>query len=257
MTKTSLIWLGRDCSNFTRDHGGSACGGGRYSDLGAVFAAHAEPFERREVRRSGTSSIDTAMGAGLGFLECVSGPWCDRATARHRRSSATNAGLNNARLPARAAAYERMRPSFRHLGLSAYEPTLASMQRFTDAERVQRLTKSGSSRHHAGITLGLNASREHLSGPPGRHPVVQIRPRGPVTYTVPDSWWSIRSSTCGAAPWCARIGGGARECHYCLRWRAGRDGEGLARQPGVYVDGAKLASWVCGFAAARAITGWR
>ena len=135
-------------------------------------------------------------------------------------------------------------PLIRHLGLAPYEPTWRAMQRvYRRARELRRPMKSGSSNIRRYSRLGLNASREHLLAP-GDIPVVQIDRGGQVTYHGPGQLVvypliDLRRRALGRA----RTGGGARECRHRLCGRTrDRGARARAQAPGVYVDGAKLAS---------------
>jgi lipoyl(octanoyl) transferase len=133
-------------------------------------------------------------------------------------------------------------PQIRHLGLTAYEPVWRAMQRFTDERRTSTPDEIWFVEHPPVFTLGLNASREHLLRP-GDIPVVQIDRGGQVTYHGPGQLlvyplidlrrrrlnvrelvMALENAVIGYA---ADLGVAA---------------SGSRAAPGVYVDGAKLAS---------------
>ncbi|HUX72937.1 MAG TPA: lipoyl(octanoyl) transferase LipB [Steroidobacteraceae bacterium] len=133
-------------------------------------------------------------------------------------------------------------PLIRRLGLVDYEPTWRAMQRFTDERGAETRDEIWLLQHPPVFTLGMNASRDHLLDP-GGIPVVQIDRGGQVTYHGPGQLvvyplLDLRRLRLGirdlvTALEQAIIG-------YAAEW----DLRAVARRdaPGVYVDGAKLAS---------------
>ena len=133
-------------------------------------------------------------------------------------------------------------PLLRHLGLAEYEPTWRAMQRFTDQRTAATADEIWFVEHPPVFTLGLNASREHLLAP-GDIPVVQIDRGGQVTYHGPGQLviyppidlrrtrLNVRELVVGLE-------------NAIISYLAGRgvEGEGSRDAPGVYVQGAKLAS---------------
>jgi lipoyl(octanoyl) transferase len=130
----------------------------------------------------------------------------------------------------------------RRLGVAEYEPTWRAMQRFTDARTEDTADEIWLAEHPPVFTLGMNASREHLLDP-GDIPVVQIDRGGQVTYHGPGQLViypllnlrrrhlnvrelvvALENSIVGYAAELGVAAAGSREA------------------PGVYVDGAKLAS---------------
>ncbi|MDE2304607.1 MAG: lipoyl(octanoyl) transferase LipB [Gammaproteobacteria bacterium] len=130
----------------------------------------------------------------------------------------------------------------RRLGLVEYEPTFRAMQRFTDARDAASPDEIWLLEHPPVFTLGMNASREHLLAP-GTIPVVEVDRGGQVTYHGPGQLvlyplFDLR-----------RLGIGIRELvvaledaviAYAARFGIAANGDRAA--PGVYVNGAKLAS---------------
>ena len=130
----------------------------------------------------------------------------------------------------------------RHLGLIEYEPTWRAMQRFTAERDAATPDEIWFLEHPPVFTLGLNASRAHLLAP-GGIPVVQTDRGGQVTYHGPGQLvvyplvdlqrlrFGIRDFVMalerGVIDTAAQFG----ICAECRR-----------NAPGVYVDGAKLAS---------------
>ena len=133
-------------------------------------------------------------------------------------------------------------PLIRHLGLADYEPTWRAMQTFTDQRDAGTRDEIWLVEHQPVFTLGLNASREHLLNT-GEIPVVQIDRGGQVTYHGPGQLviyplLDVR-----------RLRLGVRELVVALEQAIigyagdlGIGASGSREAPGVYVEGAKLAS---------------
>jgi lipoyl(octanoyl) transferase len=133
-------------------------------------------------------------------------------------------------------------PVIRHLGLSAYEPTWRAMQAFTAARQSSTPDEIWFVEHPPVFTLGLNASREHVLSP-GDIPVVQIDRGGQVTYHGPGQLVVYPLIEL------RRRGLNVRELVVALEnaviayaAELGVTAHGSREAPGVYVDGAKLAS---------------
>src|SRR5450432_95242 len=133
-------------------------------------------------------------------------------------------------------------PLIRRLGLQAYEPIWRDMQRFTNQRDETTRDEIWLVEHPPVFTLGMKGRREHLLSP-GDIPVLQIDRGGQVTYHGPGQLVvypliDIR-----------RLHLGVRQLVIALE-RAVIDMAGelgitaICRRdaPGVYVDGAKLAS---------------
>ncbi len=133
-------------------------------------------------------------------------------------------------------------PLVRRLGLQPYEPVWRDMQRFTNERDEHTRDEIWFVEHAPIFTLGMNGRREHLLAP-GDIPVLQIDRGGQVTYHGPGQLVvypliDIR-----------RLRLGVRQLVIALE-RAVIDmvaGLGVVATcrrdaPGVYVDGAKLAS---------------
>jgi lipoyl(octanoyl) transferase len=133
-------------------------------------------------------------------------------------------------------------PLIRHLGLAAYEPTWRAMQRLTDERTEETADEIWFVEHPPVFTLGLNASREHLLNT-GDIDIVQIDRGGQVTYHGPGQLvvyplLNLR-----------RLKLGVRDLVIALESAVidyaaerGVTAAGSRQAPGVYVDGAKLAS---------------
>jgi lipoyl(octanoyl) transferase len=130
----------------------------------------------------------------------------------------------------------------RHLGLAPYEPTWRAMQRFTDQRNDSTPDEIWFVEHSPVFTLGLNASREHLLAPRDI-PVVQTDRGGQVTYHGPGQLVIYPLIDL------KRLRLGVRALVVALENAIiayvagyGVNASGSRRAPGVYVDGAKLAS---------------
>ena len=133
-------------------------------------------------------------------------------------------------------------PLIRDLGLAPYEPTWRAMQRFTDERDAATPDEIWLLQHPPVFTLGLNAKREHLLAP-GDIPVIQIDRGGQVTYHGPGQLVVYPLIDL------KRRGLGVRQLVTALEnavvsYAAGLGVSASASReaPGVYVDGAKLAS---------------
>jgi lipoyl(octanoyl) transferase len=133
-------------------------------------------------------------------------------------------------------------PLIRYLGLSAYEPTWRAMQAFTQERQSSTADEIWFVEHPPVFTLGLNASREHVLSP-GDIPVVQIDRGGQVTYHGPGQLVVYPLVEL------RRRGLNVRELVVALEnaviayaAELGVTAHGSRAAPGVYVDGAKLAS---------------
>jgi lipoyl(octanoyl) transferase len=133
-------------------------------------------------------------------------------------------------------------PLIRHLGLAPYEPTWRAMQRFTDGRDGSTPDEIWFAEHPPVFTLGLNASREHLLCP-GDIPVVQIDRGGQVTYHGPGQLVfypliDLRRHPLGVRELVVALESAIIACVAEM----GVTAAGSRTNPGVYVDGAKLAS---------------
>src|SRR5208282_5306909 len=133
-------------------------------------------------------------------------------------------------------------PLIRHLGLAEYEPTWRAMQRFTDDRESSTPDEIWFVEHPPVFTLGMNASREHLLAP-GDIPVLQIDRGGQVTYHGPGQLVIYPLMDL------KRLRVSVRELVVALENAVidyvagfGINASGSRQAPGVYVDGAKLAS---------------
>jgi len=133
-------------------------------------------------------------------------------------------------------------PLIRHLGLAPYEPTWRAMQKFTDERQDATRDEVWFVEHPPVFTLGLNASREHLLAP-GDIPVVQIDRGGQVTYHGPGQLviyplLNLRRLKLGVRDLVMAL----ENAVIAYAAGLGITAAGSRKAPGVYVDGAKLAS---------------
>ncbi len=133
-------------------------------------------------------------------------------------------------------------PAVRRLGLAAYEPTWRAMQRFTDERDGSTRDEIWLVEHPPVFTLGMNASREHLLNP-GDIPVVQIDRGGQVTYHGPGQLviyplLDLRRMKLGIRELVVAL----EDAIIAYAAELGVAAVGRRGAPGVYVDGAKLAS---------------
>jgi lipoyl(octanoyl) transferase len=133
-------------------------------------------------------------------------------------------------------------PLIKHVGMADYEPTWRAMQRFTDERSEDTPDEIWFVEHPPVFTLGLNASREHLLMP-GDIDVVQIDRGGQVTYHGPGQLLiypllSLRRLKLGVRDLVVALENSVIE-YAAAR---GVTAVGSRQAPGVYVDGAKLAS---------------
>jgi lipoyl(octanoyl) transferase len=131
---------------------------------------------------------------------------------------------------------------FRDLGLSDYEPTWQAMKRFTDGRTRETADEIWLVQHPPVFTQGQSGKPEHLLVP-GDIPVVQVDRGGQVTYHGPGQLVAYLLLDV------RRLGFGVRELvtrieHSLIDLLAGYGVSAAAKAdaPGVYVDGAKIAS---------------
>jgi lipoyl(octanoyl) transferase len=131
---------------------------------------------------------------------------------------------------------------YRRLGEAAYEETLAAMRRFTDERGADTPDELWLLQHPRVFTQGQAGRAEHVLAP-GAIPVVQVDRGGQVTYHGPGQWVVYLLVDL------KRRGLGVRELVSLIERAivtvlAGHGIEAAAdpARPGVYVDGAKIAS---------------
>jgi lipoyl(octanoyl) transferase len=128
------------------------------------------------------------------------------------------------------------------LGRQDYVPCWKDMQAFTDQRDETTTDEIWYCEHPPVFTLGLNAAREHLLAP-GDIDVVQIDRGGQVTYHGPGILMvypliDIRRANIGVR----RLVTALEQSVVDLAAEYGIDAAAKPEAPGVYVDGAKLAS---------------
>lgn len=133
-------------------------------------------------------------------------------------------------------------PIVKNLGLVPYEPTWRAMQRFTDERETSTPDEIWMVEHPPVFTLGLNAKLEHLLAP-GGIPVVQIDRGGQVTYHGPGQLvvyplLDLRRRALGVRQLVIAL----EQAVIAYAAELGIAAAGSRDAPGVYVDGAKLAS---------------
>jgi len=133
-------------------------------------------------------------------------------------------------------------PLVRRLGLAPYEPVWRAMQRFTDERGPSTPDEIWLVEHPPVFTLGLNAKREHLLAP-GDIPVVQIDRGGQVTYHGPGQLvvyplLDLKRRGLGVR----RLVVALEQAVVAYAAELGLEAVGRRDAPGVYLDGAKLAS---------------
>ncbi len=133
-------------------------------------------------------------------------------------------------------------PLIRRLGAAPYEPVWRAMQKFTDQRQEATRDEIWFAEHPPVFTLGLNAGREHLLAP-GDIPVVQIDRGGQVTYHGPGQLMiypllNLRRLKLGVRDLVVAL----ENAVIAFAAGLGIAASGSRKAPGVYVDGAKLAS---------------
>ena len=131
---------------------------------------------------------------------------------------------------------------FRELGLVDYEPTWQAMQRFTNARDADTADEIWLLQHPPVFTQGQAGKPEHLLLP-GDIPVVQVDRGGQVTYHGPGQLVAyllldVRRSGLGVRELVSRI----ERSLVDLLASYGVSATAKPDAPGVYVDGAKIAS---------------
>ena len=132
--------------------------------------------------------------------------------------------------------------TIRRLGLVPFEPTWRAMQEFTDRRDPATCDEIWFAEHPPVFTLGLNAGREHLLAP-GEIPVVPIDRGGEVTYHGPGQLLiypllDVRRKRLGVRDLVVAL----EQTIIDYAAEFGITALGNRAAPGVYVDGAKLAS---------------
>jgi len=133
-------------------------------------------------------------------------------------------------------------PVVKFLGLVPYEPTWRAMQRFTDERGPNTADEIWMVEHPPVFTLGMNGSREHVLAP-GDIPVIDIDRGGQVTYHGPGQLViypliDLRRHALGVRQLVVAL----EDAIIAYAGELGVEAVGSRDAPGVYVDGAKLAS---------------
>ena len=131
---------------------------------------------------------------------------------------------------------------FRELGQVDYEPTWHAMQRFTDSRGADTPDEIWLLEHSPVFTQGQAGKAEHVLFP-GDIPVVQVDRGGQVTYHGPGQLVAyllldVRRSGIGVRELVSRI----ERSLIDLLASYGVNANAKPDAPGVYVDGAKIAS---------------
>ena len=134
------------------------------------------------------------------------------------------------------------RPVLRHLGMVPYEPTWRAMQRFTDSRDENCADEIWFVEHPPVFTLGMNAEPGHVIAP-GDIPVIRIDRGGQVTYHGPGqlvvyALIDLRRRSLGVRQLVVAL----ENAVIGYAAQLGISAVGRRDAPGVYVDGAKLAS---------------
>jgi lipoyl(octanoyl) transferase len=132
--------------------------------------------------------------------------------------------------------------AIRNLGLQTYEPVWRAMQKFTDTRDENSRDEIWFCQHQPVFTLGLNTAPEHLLAT-GDIPVVQIDRGGQVTYHGPGQLMiypliDIRRADIGVRDLVTAL----EQSVVDLAAEFDILAASRCDAPGVYVDGAKLAS---------------
>jgi lipoyl(octanoyl) transferase len=141
-----------------------------------------------------------------------------------------------------AFAAECAAPQVRWLGRAPYVPTWQAMQRFTEARGSDTADEIWVLEHEPVFTLGMNADPSHVLAA-GDIPVVRIDRGGQVTYHGPGQLVlyplvDVRRAGLGVRDLVSALEQAVIAC--AARW--GIHAMCRADAPGVYVNGAKLAS---------------
>lgn len=137
---------------------------------------------------------------------------------------------------------EASRLGVRRLGLASYEPVWRAMQAFTDRRDQNTLDELWLVQHPPVFTQGQAGKAEHVLAP-GDIPVIQVDRGGQVTYHGPGQIVAyplvdIRRKGIGVKNFVHRI----EEAIIFVLSGYGVTGERKPGAPGIYVDGAKIAS---------------
>lgn len=130
----------------------------------------------------------------------------------------------------------------REMGLVEYEPTLQAMKEFTDARSVDDADQLWLLQHPPVFTQGQAGKAEHLLAT-GDIRVVQVDRGGQVTYHGPGQWVLYLMIDLRRRSWGVRsLVDTIERSIVLLLAEYGIDASPKPEAPGVYVDGAKIAS---------------
>ncbi len=130
----------------------------------------------------------------------------------------------------------------RELGLAEYEPTLQAMRDLTDSRAPEDPDQLWLLQHPRVFTQGQAGKAEHVLAP-GDIPVIQVDRGGQVTYHGPGQWVLYLMIDLRRRSWGVRDLVNMIE-RSIVRLLAEYDIDAVPKPeaPGVYVDGAKIAS---------------
>jgi lipoyl(octanoyl) transferase len=131
---------------------------------------------------------------------------------------------------------------YRRLGEADYEETLAAMRRFTDERGADTPDELWLLQHPRVFTQGQAGRAEHVLAP-GAIPVVQVDRGGQVTYHGPGQWVvylliDLKRRSLGVRELVSLI----ERAIVVVLGGYGIEAAADPARPGVYVDGAKIAS---------------
>jgi len=130
----------------------------------------------------------------------------------------------------------------RELGLAEYEPTLQAMKDLTDTRTPQDPDQLWLLQHPRVFTQGQAGKAEHVLAP-GDIPVIQVDRGGQVTYHGPGQWVLYLMIDLRRRSWGVRdLVDMIERSLVQLLAEYGIDAAPKPEAPGVYVDGAKIAS---------------
>lgn len=130
----------------------------------------------------------------------------------------------------------------RELGLAEYEPTLQAMKNLTDTRTPQDPDQLWLLQHPRVFTQGQAGKAEHVLAP-GDIPVIQVDRGGQVTYHGPGQWVLYLMIDLRRRSWGVRdLVNMIERSVVQLLAEYGIDAAPKPEAPGVYVDGAKIAS---------------
>ena len=130
----------------------------------------------------------------------------------------------------------------RELGLAEYEPTLQAMKNLTDTRTPQDPDQLWLLQHPRVFTQGQAGKAEHVLAP-GDIPVIQVDRGGQVTYHGPGQWVLYLMIDLRRRSWGVRdLVDMIERSLVQLLAEYGIDAAPKPEAPGVYVDGAKIAS---------------